>query len=84
MVVGEKECERKLGVREAPGLYISTYGPHCSSCECHDHTNYLRQSQLLMGTGHVVFHALFNSLNHPQVTTDDAAHYVYMLCKIFS
>lgn len=69
---------------EGPGLYISTYVPPCSSCEYHDHTNYLRQSQLLVGTGHTVFHALFHKRNHPQVTTDDAAHYAYMVCKIFS
>lgn len=40
-------------------LYISTYGPPCSSCECHDHTNYRRQSHLLMGIWHVVFRGFF-------------------------
>lgn len=52
---------RGVGVRDAAGpvQYVSTYGPPCSSCECHDHTNENRQSQLLMGEGHVVFHASF-------------------------
>lgn len=74
----QKKSESKPGVRRAAGMYVITHRLPCSSCECHHHhhTNYFRQSKLLMGTRHVVFHALFNLHNHQQVTTDDAAHHV--------
>lgn len=69
-------ANQESGGLQACTLYVITHRPPCSSCECHHHTNYFRQSKLLMGTRHVVFHALFNLHNHQQVTTDDAAHYV--------
>lgn len=69
---GEKNEKRSRSQRCCRALlYISTYGPPCSSCECHDHTNYRRQSHLLTGIWHVVFKGFFFSLfrlrNHPQM-----------------
>lgn len=70
----EQKERRKVGVREAPGLYCTSAHMRLPAAAVNVMIALPSQSQLLMGKGHVVFHAFFNTYNHPRVTAEEATH----------